>query len=83
MTMQFAAVVVVAHLYEVGLGEGDAVGGAHGAAKQLGGGRGREGGGGGSRATDRGEGREQRVDDRKCRLEQRRFLYANATVLIP
>ena len=76
MTMQFAAVVVVAHLYEVGLGEGDAVGGAHGAAKQL-------GGGGGSRAADRGEGREQRVDDRKCRLEQRRFFYANATVLIP
>ena len=44
------------HLYEVGLGEGDAVGGAHRAADQLGG-----GGGGGS--DGRREGREQRVDD--------------------
>ena len=41
MTMRLCAAVVDdfgAHLYEVGLGKGDAVGGAHGAAEQLGGG---------------------------------------------
>ena len=69
MTMRLCAAVVDdfgAHLYEVGLGKGDAVGGAHGAAEQLGGGR----GGGGGRATDRREGREQRVDDGESGLER-------------
>ena len=68
MTMRLCAAVVDdfgAHLYEVGLGKGDAVGGAHGAAEQLGGGR-----GGGGRATDRREGREQRVDDGESGLER-------------
>ena len=55
-------VVRRAHLYEVGLGEGDAVGGAHRAPEQFG------GGGGGGR-DGRREGREQRVDDGEGGLE--------------
>ena len=66
MTVRPGGAVVVdvrrAHLYEVGLGEGDAVGGAHRAAEQFGG-----GGGGGS--DGRREGREQRVDDGEGGLE--------------
>ena len=57
-------VVRRAHLYEVGLGEGDAVGGAHRTAEQLGG-----GGGGGRGGAGRREGREQRVDDGEGGLE--------------